>query len=266
MLVALRQEVDGFAGDFEAGCSPLAPMQDIDLDALPRLDERSCELVVFTSGSTGTPLAIVKRRDQLAREVEAHEQIFGHLLANARIHGTVSHQHIYGLLFRVLSPLAAGRCIEPRRFFHEELFQALGSGPSILVATPAYLQRLPEPSGQRPPDGPVRMVFSSGGVLSEETAARVRRAYLEWLRLKSMAAVKPAVSPGDGARLGHQLGSRFRRSVGASRRSALAWLPRICRHPPGCGRQIECKPCPTGNSSCLDGLIASSRWPSDACR
>ncbi|PSD47026.1 hypothetical protein C7E25_24925, partial [Stenotrophomonas maltophilia] len=32
-----------------------------------------------------------------------------------QVHGTVSHQHIYGLLFRVLWPLVAGRLIHPRR-------------------------------------------------------------------------------------------------------------------------------------------------------
>jgi len=31
-----------------------------------------------------------------------------------------------GLLFRVLWPLAAGRAIQPRRFFHEDLVSALG--------------------------------------------------------------------------------------------------------------------------------------------
>ena len=41
------------------------------------------------------------------------------------VHGTVSHQHIYGLLFRVLWPLAAGRAIAPRVVFHEEIVAAL---------------------------------------------------------------------------------------------------------------------------------------------
>jgi len=72
------------------------------------LDEAAARLVVFTSGSTGEPVAIEKRLDQLAREVEALEAAFGADAGTATVHGTVSHQHIYGLLFRVLWPLASG--------------------------------------------------------------------------------------------------------------------------------------------------------------
>src|SRR5690606_30903195 len=72
-LQALQPHVDGFAGDLEPHWAPLAmPLPEAAAgihDEFSDLDELSCRLVVFTSGSTGEPEAIEKRLDQLAREV-----------------------------------------------------------------------------------------------------------------------------------------------------------------------------------------------------
>ena len=177
-LQALQPHVSGFAGDIEAAWQPLQPgvvhpVASADT-ALQVLDEQRCELVVFTSGSTGEPTAIGKRLDQLAREVDALQAAFGEQLGDAQVHGTVSHQHIYGLLFRVLWPLAAGRVIQPRRFFHEDLVAALARTDSVLVATPAHLKRLPAQLDWHGLYGRLRAVFSSGGALSEEAALQAR--------------------------------------------------------------------------------------------
>lgn len=72
-------------------------------------------LVLFTSGSTGAPQPIGKTFRQLDAEIAALEATFGGRLGNAGIRGTVSHQHIYGLLFRVLWPLATGRAFDAPR-------------------------------------------------------------------------------------------------------------------------------------------------------
>ncbi|MCS4230746.1 acyl-coenzyme A synthetase/AMP-(fatty) acid ligase [Stenotrophomonas maltophilia] len=174
-LQALRPHVDGFAGDVDACWQPLhaAPPTDAPPVGVV-LDPQACRLVVFTSGSTGEPAAIEKRLDQLGSEVEALQQAFGALLAGAHVHGTVSHQHIYGLLFRVLWPLAAGRAIERRRFFHEDLVAALAAAPSVLVATPAHLKRMPPQLDWAGARGQLRAVFSSGGPLPAQAAAEVR--------------------------------------------------------------------------------------------
>ncbi|OBU51408.1 AMP-binding protein [Stenotrophomonas maltophilia] len=174
-LHALQPQVSGFAGDVSRDYRPLmmaAAGAQVELDAL---DEHACELCVFTSGSTGEPTAIDKRLDQLAREVDALQAAFGAQLEGAQVHGTVSHQHIYGLLFRVLWPLAAGRLIHPRRFFHEDLVAALAGTQTVLVATPAHLKRLPAQLDWASLQGHLRAVFSSGGPLPEEAARQVRQ-------------------------------------------------------------------------------------------
>ena len=169
----LAGQVDGFAGDFaDGGVMPADVVPDT---VLAPLDEAATRLLVFTSGSTGEPVAIEKRLDQLAREVEALEAAFGADLGAATVHGTVSHQHIYGLLFRVLWPLAAGRPIAPRTFFHEDLLAALAGQPALLVASPAHLKRLPQQLDWASLGGQLRAVFSSGGALPAEAALEARR-------------------------------------------------------------------------------------------
>lgn len=174
-LDALRPQVQGFAGDLPAAEAPLQADADIAADTvLQPLDEAQLELVVFTSGSTGAPSAIGKRLRQLTAEVDALQAAFGAQLDGAQVHGTVSHQHIYGLLFRVLWPLAAGRVIQPRRFFHEDLVTALAQQDALLVATPAHLKRLPEQLDWPSLGGRLRAVFSSGGPLPSEAALQAR--------------------------------------------------------------------------------------------
>jgi acyl-CoA synthetase (AMP-forming)/AMP-acid ligase II/3-hydroxymyristoyl/3-hydroxydecanoyl-(acyl carrier protein) dehydratase len=174
-LEGLSPRVAGFAGDVPARYAPLQPDPEVDpAVVLQPLDEAALALVVFTSGSTGAPSAIVKRMRQLTREVDALQAAFGEQMDGAQVQGTVSHQHIYGLLFRVLWPLVAGRAIQPRRFFHEDLVSALGGQPSVLVATPAHLKRLPEQLDWPSLGGRLRAVFSSGGPLPSDAALQAR--------------------------------------------------------------------------------------------
>ncbi|MGL4223356.1 MAG: AMP-binding protein, partial [Shewanella sp.] len=67
------------------------------------------ELVLFTSGSSGEPKAIRKSLRQLDAEVTVLEHTFAEHLPHCSVVSTVSHQHIYGLLFKILWPLAASR-------------------------------------------------------------------------------------------------------------------------------------------------------------
>jgi acyl-coenzyme A synthetase/AMP-(fatty) acid ligase len=107
--------------------------------------------------------------------VGALEATFGaQVEPGAAVHATVSHQHIYGLLFTVLWPLAAGRRFSPRRLeYPEQLEPALGGESSVLITSPAHLKRLRDDVVWRLP---LTAVFSSGGPLGEDGAQRCRRA------------------------------------------------------------------------------------------
>ena len=165
---ALEAEVGAFWGAFPAGHAPLDSDDWQGEWTAPAPDFPA--LVVFTSGSTGVPTPIPKQLVQLTSEVAALESQFGARLGDAAVLATVSHQHIYGLLFRVLWPLAEGRAIHAARHeFPETLAPALADGPCVLLASPAHLKRLPahlDWSGK----GQLRAVFSSGGMLEEEAS------------------------------------------------------------------------------------------------
>ena len=178
-LESVARWVQGFVGtQIPAGRQPLRPdvqpprgtacLQPLDLDAT--------QAVIFTSGSTGAPGAIIKSLRQLQTEIEAQQAVFGQTLGHAVVLGTVSHQHIYGLLHRMLWPLAAGRAIAPRHFFHEEIVAAAQATdrPMVLVSSPAHLKRMPENLDWKALRGKLRAVFSSGGVLPREAALHVR--------------------------------------------------------------------------------------------
>jgi len=160
------------AGDLPGALQPQPGVGSEPLKRLP-LDPAQAQLRLYTSGSQGRPEAIDKRLDQLISEVQALEEAFGQRLADGAptVWATVSHQHIYGLLFLVLWPLAAGRVFGVRRLLYpEDLAACLGAQPSILVATPAHLKRLGEPPDWQQARQQLRAVFSSGGPLPFEVS------------------------------------------------------------------------------------------------
>jgi len=94
---------------------------------------------------------------------------------DARVFATASHQHIYGLLFRVIWPLAFGRAFQSETLLHtqELLPRMAASGSAVLVTTPVHLRRLAASSRLRDLRGVCRAVYSSGGPLDPETAMTV---------------------------------------------------------------------------------------------
>ncbi len=145
------------------------------------LDLDRCRLTLCTSGSTGEPKLIDKSMRQLVNEVQALEQLWGNQLGNACIIGSVAAQHIYGLLFRVLWPLSAGRSF--MRFaqpFPEDIQRSSLAQPAFAwVASPALLKRMGDNldwAALRP----VRQIFSSGGPLPADAAAHLHQQLGQW--------------------------------------------------------------------------------------
>jgi len=175
----LRQFVHGYLGEFASEWNPMMPSsQDEKAPAYPfdSLNGEFVGLILFTSGSIGTPQAIPKKLCQMSREVANLEAQFGQQLGAVDVITTVSHQHIYGLLFNVLWPLATGRAIVAKNFyFPPELVEALAERDGLLVSSPAHLKRLPEHCASARISNRLRAVFSSGGPLSFEVAADVKR-------------------------------------------------------------------------------------------
>ncbi|MFJ4052309.1 AMP-binding protein [Pseudomonas sp. NPDC089743] len=145
------------------------------------LDLAQCRISLCTSGSSGEPKRIDKQLRQLANEVTALERLWGSTLGDAWIIGSVATQHIYGLLFRVLWPLCAGRGFERRPLpFPEDLQRASREHPAFAwVASPALLKRMGD-NLDWPALRPVRLVFSSGGELPAEAGERLHQRLGQW--------------------------------------------------------------------------------------
>ncbi|MHA6492235.1 AMP-binding protein [Pseudomonas borbori] len=154
------------------------------------LDLDACQLVLCTSGSSGEAKLIDKSLRQLANEVTALEQLWGAELQGATILGSVATQHIYGLLFRVLWPLCAGRPFLRRaQPFPEDLQRkslaitrdavADSSAGFAWVASPALLKRMGD-NLDWPALRGVRKVFSSGGALPAEAAQLLEQKLGQW--------------------------------------------------------------------------------------
>jgi acyl-CoA synthetase (AMP-forming)/AMP-acid ligase II/3-hydroxymyristoyl/3-hydroxydecanoyl-(acyl carrier protein) dehydratase len=137
------------------------------------LDPDIPRILLYTSGSSGQPKAVAKTLRQLQAEIGTLENLWGSALGNACIVGTVSHQHIYGLLFRVLWPLAARRCFHSAMALSPEMLFSDGEPARLCwIASPGHLKRLDE-SSPWPEIGGLAAIFSSGGPLPAEAAAQI---------------------------------------------------------------------------------------------
>ncbi len=104
------------------------------------------QVYFYTSGSTGQPKKIPRSLRQLLNEVQGLDSSF-QLPEQAIAIATVSHQHIYGLLFKLLWPLASGRCFyQAQLAFPEEVADiqkklTVFKIDNYVVSSPALLKR-----------------------------------------------------------------------------------------------------------------------------
>ncbi|WP_454667425.1 AMP-binding protein [Acinetobacter calcoaceticus] len=140
------------------------------------------QLYFYTSGSTGEPKKIPRTLRQLLNEVQGLSQSFT-FDENAIAIATVSHQHIYGLLFKLLLPLATGRSFYvPQMAFPEDVVQAQKQLETLglsdyLISSPALLKRWTTDVILQQ----CQMVFSSGGKLESGVRPLLNRPIIEVL-------------------------------------------------------------------------------------
>lgn len=133
-------------------------------------------LRLFTSGSSGDAKPVEKTLGQMEAELGALEQMFGSRVAGTTLISSVSHQHIYGLLFRVLWPFASGRPFLAQTLLYPECIDGalLRHAPAVLVASPSLLERWALDG-----EGVPHLAFSSGGPLARPAAMARAQAWGE---------------------------------------------------------------------------------------
>lgn len=148
------------------------------LSSLPVPNNASLgSIELYTSGSSGEPKCVSKTLTQLESECRVQETCWGQVADDAIVIATTPYHHIYGLLFRLLWPLCAGRVFDNATMTDPAmLFQRLNQLKSVvLVSSPAHLSRLPLPTEQGSKASPPKLVFSSGGPLRADAAQHVLR-------------------------------------------------------------------------------------------
>jgi acyl-coenzyme A synthetase/AMP-(fatty) acid ligase len=142
--------------------------------AVPEIPVTQVAAIVFTSGTTGTPLPYKKTWGRLARCVRDGAPRLG--LSDGRSHvliGTVPPQHMYGFESTVLLALVSGNSfVAERPFYPADIAAAVREAPPprTLVTTPVHLRALVESQIGMPP---VDLIVSATAPLSQELAREV---------------------------------------------------------------------------------------------
>lgn len=190
LRIALGLDFERFA---EPGDAVLRPAQrPITTDHPAPIDTDRVLLSLWTSGSTGEPKRVPKRLSQFFTECEAIDRtisIESGLPDDglALVFATVTHQHIYGLLFRLGWPLLGrGIMTNRRHHFPEMLVRAIREAPDkadqktlpvFLISSPAHLTRFTQPELFADVRGRVALPVSSAGPLPPEGALAAFRAF-----------------------------------------------------------------------------------------
>ncbi|MBP8874584.1 MAG: acyl-CoA synthetase, partial [Polaromonas sp.] len=116
---------------------------------IPQIDSAQLVAIVFTSGSTGTPVPHHKYWGTLQCSVLAEAKRIGlpQEPNSGTIIGTVPAQHMYGLESSVLLALQSGLALSSKQpFYPADIVCALESvpAPRILVSTPVHMRMLLE--------------------------------------------------------------------------------------------------------------------------
>jgi acyl-coenzyme A synthetase/AMP-(fatty) acid ligase len=149
---------------------PELPVSEIRVD-VPVVDAGRVAVILFTSGSTGTPVAQAKTWGALVRNGRAEAERLGFLdAAGHNIVGTVPAQHSYGFESTVLLSLQ-GNCAAwaGRPFYPADIAAALAAvpRPRLLVTTPFHLRALLDSGIEVPP---LDMILSATAPLSAALA------------------------------------------------------------------------------------------------
>lgn len=140
-------------------------------------------ITFFTSGTTIEPKPVYKNLKLIENEINSIYNLWkNHFSPNSKIVSTVSHQHIYGMLFRALLPISTGisACSNTTRT-PEELEIALEKNDEIiLISSPAFLKTLGENINLYNFKNTPKIIFSSGGALPEDTAKNIYNLFKQY--------------------------------------------------------------------------------------
>lgn len=150
-----------FAADYQAPCIPLDQLA----------------AIVFTSGSTGTPLPYRKTWGRLVGCVRHAAGVLGLPHGGTAIIGTVPPQHMFGFESTVLlGLLSESALVAERPFYPADVRAAILAAPRprMLVTTPVHLRTLLADRFELPA---VELIVSATAPLAQELAVEAERRF-----------------------------------------------------------------------------------------
>ncbi|MDO8925810.1 MAG: AMP-binding protein [Sideroxyarcus sp.] len=139
---------------------------------VPQVEETQSAALVFTSGSTGDPVAHAKSWGSLCRGAVAEAQRLGIVQdSGMAVLGTVPAQHMYGLESSMLLAMQNGLALVAERpFYPADICARLQSlpRPRCLITTPVHLRTLLAEAKDIPP---VDFVLCATALLAPQLAA-----------------------------------------------------------------------------------------------
>ena len=145
-----------------------------------RLRNRRFSVSFTTSGSTAAPKKIVKTFESLARETAFHRARLAGVLARKPLFlSTVESQHMYGTLWRVMLPAAAGCPVDPEVILSPETLLAKMRSASlvVLVTTPRFLARFTAYAAASDVPQNCVEITTSGALLTADVSAAAKRVF-----------------------------------------------------------------------------------------
>jgi acyl-coenzyme A synthetase/AMP-(fatty) acid ligase len=141
---------------------------------IPQITTTQLAAIVFTSGSTGTPLPYQKTWGKLARCVRDGAPRLGLLDGSAHtVIGTVPAQHMYGFESTVLLALLSGNAFSAERpFYPADICASVAAvpRPRALITTPVHLRTLLAAGIELPP---IDLIVSATAPLALDLALEV---------------------------------------------------------------------------------------------
>lgn len=176
-LERLCHQVDGFIGELPNAIQPAditRPLATAHMDSWRELNPQQIAVELYTSGSSGAPKAIIKTLEQLDNEIHCLQNQWP-AQADAVVLSTVSHQHLYGLIFRLLRPFCAAQPVYCDICeYTEDVFNvARKQNRFVLVSSPSHISRINTLLDWQALAGQCVNIFSAAAPLEKSHAIRL---------------------------------------------------------------------------------------------